>query len=394
MSPAEPTGRARGFSRALALLCCLAHLCASTQPAWAAGVPITIFENTDIDSSTAKRIKVVLADRRSVRALRPLPTKTQSPEELANQERVRAIALALKRAEKHEEFAKWDACAKEAGDKLGDATELLATSGKLDLLRDLHVQIGVCMSLIPQPDNAKPHFRTAVLLDETPPQKGLHREEAERAHSEARDEVLKRIRGPIRIETVPAGAEVWLDGRKISGRSPIDVKVRLGSHFLTLRRFRFESQTNHTLLHPGAKIRLVLSSARTATLRQQLSEVGTGTRKVPIDELRAARSLWSKAPQLVLLSKPIGPAASVRISLIDANTTKELKSVVVPVSADDESLRSAVCGLLGEQCEPPGGIPWYVWPIAGAAAIGAGVTIGFMVDAARDSQFCPRTGCN
>ena len=128
MSPAEPTGRARGFSRALALLCCLAHLCASTQPAWAAGVPITIFENTDIDSSTAKRIKVVLADRRSVRALRPLPTKTQSPEELANQERVRAIALALKRAEKHEEFAKWDACAKEAGDKLGDAPTVTGMS--------------------------------------------------------------------------------------------------------------------------------------------------------------------------------------------------------------------------------------------------------------------------
>jgi len=368
-------------------------LCASTQ-SWASTEPITIFEDAGVDQKTVKRIRTVLAARRSVRALRPLPPKTQSPEELANQERVKAIAAALKRAEKQEEFAKWDACAKEAGDKLGDATELLATSGKLDLLRDLHVQIGVCMSLGPQPENAKPHFRTAVLLDEAPPKQGLHREEAERAHSETRDEVLKRSRGPVRIETEPTGAEVWLDGRKVVGRSPMDVNVRLGSHFVTLRRFRFESQTNHTLLHPGAKIRFVLSSARTATLRQQLSEVGAGKRSVPIEELRAARSLWSKAPQLVLLSKPIGPAASVRVALIDASSTKELKSVVVPVTADDTAVRNAICGRLGEQCEPPGGIPWYVWPIAGAAAIGAGVAIGFAVDAARDTRFCPRGGCD
>ena len=65
-----------------------------------------------------------------------------------------------------------------------------------------------------------------------------------------------------------------------------------------------------------------------------------------------------------------------------------------PRSSDDDALTEGVCALLGEVCAPPPrGIPWYLWPIAGAAVVGGAITTGFLVDAARDTRFCPANGC-
>ena len=189
----------------------LGALSLTTQLTHAAGPSVVVMTDGDVDAGMVKRINSIIRSKRALLPLRPLPPEVRSPAELANEERIKAIALALERARKHEEVAAWDGCSKEAGDQLGVATELLATSGKLELLRDLHIQIGVCMSLGEQAANAQPHFVLATLLDESPPQQGIHREEAERAHERARAEVLGRTQGPVRIETDPPGAEVWID---------------------------------------------------------------------------------------------------------------------------------------------------------------------------------------
>jgi hypothetical protein len=39
-------------------------------------------------------------------------------------------------------------------------------------------------------------------------------------------------------------------------------------------------------------------------------------------------------------------------------------------------------------------VPWYVWPIAGVAVVGAAIAIGFAADAARPTVFCPSGGCD
>lgn len=305
-------------------------------------------------------------------------------------ERVAAIARALSQARRHEEVAAWEACAKEAGDQLAPATELLASAGNLELLRDLHLQIGACLSLGPEPANAQPHFRVATLLDEGQPLTGVHREEAEQALAQAREEVLARKKGPVTLTTVPPGAEVWIDGRRV-GVTPVAAEVRLGEHFVTLRRFRFEPQTSHALFQPGTSIRFVLLPARKSTLERQLAEVKTGQHHPPAAELSLARATWSDAEQLLALTARTG---SVHLLLGAVDGGKTLRRGTVDPDADDDVLRDAVCGVLGETCEGEGGIPWYVWPIAGAALVGGAISIGFVADSQRSTRFCPSGGCD
>jgi hypothetical protein len=355
---------------------------------------VVVMRRGPVDSGLAGRIETIVSGRRSVLPLKSLPAESRSPEELANEERVKAIAIALGRAQKHEEVAAWDACVKESGDQLGPATELLATSGKLDLLRDLHVQIGSCMSLAGQLADAMPHFRKASLLDESPPPKGMHREEAELARDQARDEVVRREKGPVRIETDPPGAEVWIDGRRAKGVTPLSIDVRLGQHFVTLRRFRHEAQTTQTMMQPKSAVRFALEGARRDTLREQLGEIRAGARSVADDELDLAKALWAGADQIVLLSKPPGPSVAIRVSLVDAASGRSVRGQTIPTAAEDEELRRSVCGVLGEECpDEPGVNPHLIWPFAVVAAIGTAIAIGFIVDSQRETVFCPMDGC-
>ncbi len=177
--------------------------------------------------------------------------------------------------------------------------------------------------------------------------------------------------------------------------TPVIVDVRLGNHFITLRRFRYEPETNRALLQPKTKLRFVLASARRTTLRQQLGKIGAGKLTVSRHELRLAQAEWSKASQVVVLDKPPGPTTSVQLTLVSTASGHAIRSRTLPIDSADDDLRDGVCAALGERCEPPDeGIPWYVWPIAGAALIGAAITAGFIIDSQRETVFCPARGCD
>jgi hypothetical protein len=48
-----------------------------------------------------------------------------------------------------------------------------------------------------------------------------------------------------------------------------------------------------------------------------------------------------------------------------------------------------VCDALGETCETKSrGVPWYVWPIAGAAVVGGVVSATLIANANRDYKYC------
>ncbi len=373
-------------------------LIATTTPAWPAGPSVVILSQRGVDADLAERIEESVRARRAVLPLRPMPEETRAPEDLANEQRVAAIAQALQRARQHEEVAGWDACTKEAGDMLGSATEVLATQNRLELLRDLHLQIGACMSLGPEPESAQPHFRSATLLDETPPPKGLHREEAERALEAARADVLRLQRGPVRIETDPPGAEVWIDGKQAPGVTPLTVPARLGTHFVTVRRFRYEPDTRAMHLQPKTRVRLVMHPARRDTLTQQLAEVNAGKREVPAGELQLARALWSRAGQLLLLEPAKGAAqqGAVSATLLGASTGATVKRRVLSPALDDDQLMLQVCALLGERCEVESSSvfasPWF-WIATGVALVGGAIAVGFAVDSQRGAVFCPSGGC-
>ena len=279
---------------------------------------------------------------------------------------------------------------REAAGATSEAVRVLAKVDDLLLLRDLHVQIGVCLTLAQNAPSARPHFVSAALLDESRPPPGLHREEAEKAQAEALAEVLARAHGKVRIETTPPGAELWIDGRKVPGATPLEVDVRLGDHFVTARRFRFEPHTALEVLQPSGGVRLVLDPAQRATLRDQLAAVASGALSASAEEMRLARAVWSRAEQVVAVGPMIGGACQLRI--LDALTGQALHTVPLARGVNDDALRRSVCKALGETCEPRArGVPWYVWPIAGAAVIGTVVSTALIVNANRGYTFvsCP-----
>ena len=219
----------------------------ASDPSWAAGPPVVVATEPGTDQALSRRVREVVASRRAVREDLALPpAESVSTDQAVMAERAASIRLALDRARRAESEAAWDACVREAADALPAAIEVLAKVNDLALLRDLHVQIGACLTLAGSAPSARPHFVSAALLDEAEPRLGLHREEAERVQAEPRSEVLGRTRGRVRIETVPPGAEIWVDGRKVSGVTPLAMDVRLGDHYVTTHRFRYEPHTRQS----------------------------------------------------------------------------------------------------------------------------------------------------
>jgi hypothetical protein len=363
------------------------------SPALAAGPPVVIEAAGGVDPGALRRLRDVVVSRRAVREdLAFPPAMSVSPERAATEQRAASIRLALGRAQKLESEAAWDDCVREAAGALSDAVEVLAQIDDLALLRELHVQIGACMILNQSVANARPHFIAAALLDEGKVKLGLHREEAERAQGEARAEVLARSRGRVRVETVPSGAEVWIDGKKAAGTTPLDVDVRLGDHFITTRRFRFEPRTELTVLQPSGVVRVPLDPARRETLREQLAAVTAGAVSRPAEaELQLARAVWSRAEQAVIVEALAG---ATRVRVVDAQSGQALGEASVRKGDDDATTRKRVCDALGETCEAQArGVPWYVWPLGGAAVVSAAVTAGVVLNSNRSLRICPSGGC-
>jgi len=335
-----------------------------------------------------------VARYRTVLEPQPLPPPGVSPERAAIEERGQAVRLALVRARKKESEALWDDCVREVAGVMSDAIEVIASTGELTLLRDLHVQAGICMSLADQASSARLHFLVAALLDESPPPTGLHRQEAESAQADARSEILARPRGKLRIVTDPPGARVLVDGREVPGTTPLEADVRLGDHFVTIQRFRYEPNTEQRFLQPLGLVRVNLEPARRSTLSDQLAAVSSGRLPAPPpDELRLAQAVWSRAEQVLTVSRDEGALGGYRMLLAEGATGKVVRSTVVTPQADNALLRHAVCDVLGETCEVSRGIPWYVWPLAGAVVLGGVITTAVILENNRDTRFCPPVGC-
>jgi len=362
--------------------------------AQAAGPTVMVSVGHGTEPARGKAVREIVASRRQVVDFVPLPAPgVVSTDLIAIEQRSQAVRHALTRARKKESEALWDDCVREVAGAMSDALEVIATTGELALLRDLHLQAGVCLSLADQVSGARSHFRSAALLDETPPPAGLHREEAERVQVEARNEILARPKGKVKIVTEPPGARVLIDGHEVPGVTPLEADARLGDHFVTLRRFRYESNTEQRLLQPFGLIRVNLEPARRSTLGAQLLAVRYAQAPAPsAEELFLAEAAWSRAEQVVGVTRAEG-SSNYRLSLTETATGKSLRSVTLSRAADDTATRRTVCDLIGETCEAPAGIPWYVWPLAGAVVAGGIVTTAVIIENNRDARFCAPSGC-
>jgi hypothetical protein len=370
-------------------------LLARSPAAFGAGPSVLVAEDPPADVQHVRAISEVVKRYRSVVGDPPrIAPGALSPDPVVVEQRAQSIQLSLERAEKNESEALWDDCVREAVGAMGDAIELIGTTGEPRLLRELHIQAGVCMSLSQQPGGARPHFLAAALLDERPPTTGLHRQEAERLQAEVRDEILARPRGKVRIVTDPPGASVLIDGRTVEGSTPLEIDVRLGDHFVTFRRFRYEPHTERRFLQPLGLVRETLEPAHRLTLGVQLAELERQkAAPPPEEEVLLAQAVLARAEQLLLVSPGQPPASAYRLSLLDASSGRQVRQASLARSADDEATKHAVCDVLGEPCTVSASIPWYVWPLAGALLVGGIVATAVIVENRRDTRFCPPAGC-
>jgi hypothetical protein len=379
--------------------CFIGWLCplllASAAPAFGAGPTVLVATDSAVDAKHFHVIRDLVHRFRSVAEEVPLSSPSAaSADEVALEQRAQAVQMALERARKSESEALWDDCVRESARVMSDAIELIGATGELRLLRDLHVEMGVCMSLSDQPVGARLHFLAAALLDERPLPTGLHREEAERVEAEAREEILARPRGKVRILSEPPGAEVLIDGHVVDGVTPIETDVRLGDHFVTFRRFRFEPNTEQRFLQPLGLLRVKLEPAHRSTLNAQLARIERHQAAVASDEeLLLAKAVLARAEQLLLVSNGPAPTDSYRLTLLDAPTGQVIRASTLEGSADDAATKRMVCEVLGEECTVSVGAPWYVWPLAGAVLVAGIITTVVIAENGRDTRFCPPSGC-
>jgi hypothetical protein len=374
----------------------LGALPARAEPRSAAGPPVHVAADRDVSPAERRKIERVAAGVRPVRPDRAVPAvASQSSAQVAKQHRVAAVRLALERATDQEGKAAFDACVREAASALDDASTLIAETGDPQMLRSLHLQIGSCMVLGPNPANARPHFISALLLDERLPPPGRYREEVEAALADAHREIGARSRGRVSIVSDPPGAQVWIDGRKLRALTPLTTEVRLGDHFVTLRRFRFEPRTERVLLVPSSRVTFALEPAGRGALREQLAAIARpGSSRPRPEELRLATAVWAGADQVLVAARDRRSTQALTLRLLDATSGRTLRTGRVTDSLDDDELTRGVCRALGASCEPSGGVPWYVWPIAGAAVVGGVAAALLIADKNRDVRFCPPSGCN
>ena len=103
--------------------------------------------------------------------------------------------------------------------------------------------------------------------------------------------------------------------------------------------------------------------------------------------------MWSRAEQVLTVAPAEGASGVYKLSLSEAASGKPIRSVAFAKTADETAVRRSVCDVLGETCELPRGIPWYVWPLAGAVLVGGVVTTTVVLENNRDTRFCPPSGC-
>ena len=162
----------------------------------------------------------------------------------------------------------------------------------------------------------------------------------------------------MRIVTDPPGARVLVDGREVPGTTPLEADVRLGDHFVTIQRFRYEPNTEQRFLQPFGLVRVNLEPARRSTLSDQLAAISSSRLPAPpTDELRLAQAVWSRAEQVLTISRDEGALGGYRMLLAEGATGKVVRSTRVTPQADSTSLHHAVCDVLGETCEVVAGHP-------------------------------------
>jgi hypothetical protein len=224
------------------------------------------------------------------------------------------------------------------------------------------------------------------------------------AFDRARARTLAGPRGTLVVQTEPAGAEIYVDGRSY-GPSPVRVEgLLVGAHYVTIKHLGHErtirraeltgaQSTVRYTLSPNERARLVASEEFQRVLRAELGEERAGP------NLRSLGSTLGAAQVLVGVVRPLGERQMhLQVWLYDIRTRFLLASREGALTEDEAGMdaarqlaiepdrgvdRSGAIAAPDEEDSPlsQGRQPelheqWWFWTVVGVVLVAGGVGIG------------------
>lgn len=251
-------------------------------------------------------------------------------------------------------------------------------------------------------------FREGLTYDEERYGTGA-REVFDRARSRA----LSGARGTLVVETEPAGAEVYIDGRSY-GPSPVTAEGLLaGQHYVTIKELGYEKLIARADVRPGRPVQarfqlqrnvrsqLVVSPEAQAALRRELGETRAG------DAIRSLGSTLGTTQVIIGVLRPAaGGQVHVELFLYHVHTRLLQAQRELTMTTDEAGMETArrAAVELYRGVDMSGGIEaprdalglgdgartlelheqWWFWTIlaTGVAAVAGAVTAGVVVGGA------------
>lgn len=232
----------------------------------------------------------------------------------------------------------------------------------------------------------------------------------QKAYDDVREKVLLREQVTFEVQTKPAHAEVWCNGRYF-GLSPAYVRSFSGRQFIAIRKHGYArmGKVQTVKKADGEQVAFDLAEARKAPvynkLRESLVEVFGGA--VERNDLSAARGLLNAGTAVIL--KVSGTRHKVRIQLALANlngrqVVKRMTKEMPWLRRDKKAMEALVKELFKAPEIPKGSdgpiiknetvlTKWWFW--AGAAAVVGGSITAYVLlsgDETLDARYKPGFG--
>ena len=295
-------------------------------------------------------------------------------------------------------------------ERLRQAELALASAPPVDDVTRLLVEINVLVGVVDADrGDAAPAleaFRVARRLD---PERraldpGSYRPRVVALYAQAATPADVR-RAHLAVVTDPAGAEVWIDGRR-AGVAPLDATLDVGTHYVVAVAEASAPRLEKTLLRAGEDSRLSLLLGRLPPeerARQARADLAAGrvgwdrgpavlAASASLDLLVVVRSVASAAPEAAIYDARAGtlgawmPAEPVEPVLV------ALGAALAPTVAPPAGLESRE-----RDRSPPAAAPWYRswWLVPPLLAVGAAVGLGtlWVIDRERTTTYAINRWC-
>jgi tetratricopeptide (TPR) repeat protein len=267
------------------------------------------------------------------------------------------------------------------------SSEGLVHAGRFDLLQELHLWRGICLSKSGETDRAREAFGQAVLLDQRPLDTARFPPAVTAAHAREIEALSRLPRGTLRVVVSPAGARVKVNGRTVDPRG---VQLPIGRHWMVVEAVGYMPAVRRVEIgtRPTA-LRVALEPAPPSLVAHQLSALRARGALDPTRPFVAAllARLERIDEALVVTEQRSGDRVQLALTRVQATDgavvgrfTDNTASAQLKASVDRGLLR--LWPLPSPPVVPPS-TPvykrWWFWTIVGTLVVGG--TVGAVLGA-------------